>query len=138
MSAPARPTVVIVGRPNVGKSTLFNRITASRRSIVGDQPGITRDRIQMRAVWKGRAFDLVDTGGMLFGEKEEFPILVNHKVREALETAAHVMLVADGRAELTSTRPRLGGSAAPGRQAGHARGEQVRHPRVRRRRRELS
>lgn len=103
MSAPARPTVVIVGRPNVGKSTLFNRITASRRSIVGDQPGITRDRIQMRAVWKGRSFDLVDTGGMLFGEKEEFPILVNHKVREALETAAHVMLVADGRAELTST-----------------------------------
>ena len=103
MSAPARPTVVIVGRPNVGKSTLFNRITASRRSIVGNQPGITRDRIQMRAVWKGRAFDLVDTGGMLFGAEEEFPILVNHKVREALETAAHVMLVADGRAELTST-----------------------------------
>ncbi len=103
MSAPECPTLVIVGRPNVGKSTLFNRITASRRSIVGNEPGITRDRIRMRAEWKGRVFDLIDTGGMLFGEEEEFPVLINQQVRGALDEAAHVIFVVDGRTELTST-----------------------------------
>ena len=103
MSATERPTVVIVGRPNVGKSTLFNRITSSRRSIVGNEPGITRDRIRMPAVWKGRGFDLVDTGGMLFGDLEEFPTLINEQVREALKAASQVILVVDGRSELTST-----------------------------------
>ena len=103
MSASERPTLVIVGRPNVGKSTLFNRITASRRSIVGNEPGITRDRIRMRAEWKGRVFDVIDTGGMVFGDEEEFPVLVNQQVREALDAASHVIFVVDGRSELTST-----------------------------------
>jgi len=117
MSASTRPTLVIVGRPNVGKSTLFNRITASRRSIVGNEPGITRDRIRMRAEWNGRVFDVVDTGGMLFGDEEEFPVLINQQVREALETATHVIFVVDGRAELTSTDRDLAGLLRCGQKA---------------------
>ena len=66
-------TVAIVGRPNVGKSTLFNRIVGSRRSIVGDEPGITRDRIYGTTEWNGRTLRVVDTGGMLPDEKELIP-----------------------------------------------------------------
>ena len=83
MSPPARPTIVIVGRPNVGKSTLFNRITGSRRAIVGDESGITRDRIRLEGSFRGRRFDLIDTGGMLFGEPDEFPTLINDQVQAA-------------------------------------------------------
>lgn len=103
MSASVRPTVVIVGRPNVGKSTLFNRITGSRRAIVGDEPGITRDRIRLAARWRDRHFDLIDTGGMLFGESEEFPVLIGGQVQAAIEAASQVVFVIDGRAEITST-----------------------------------
>jgi GTP-binding protein len=95
--------LVIVGRPNVGKSTLFNRITASRRAIVGNQPGITRDRIQLEAVWKSRRFEVIDTGGMLLGEPDEFPELINQQVRVALETASQVVFLTDGRSEITAT-----------------------------------
>jgi GTP-binding protein len=95
--------VVIVGRPNVGKSTLFNRITSSRRSIVGDEPGITRDRIRLAAEWNGRRFDVVDTGGMMFNEEDEFPVLISHQVKVAIQSAAHIIFVVDGRTELSSS-----------------------------------
>ena len=103
MSRSAPPTVVIVGRPNVGKSTVFNRITGSRRSIVGNEPGITRDRIYLEAEWHGRRFKLIDTGGMIFRSREEFPTLVEQQARKAIEEAAHVIFVVDGRSEITAT-----------------------------------
>ncbi len=95
------PQLVIVGRQNVGKSTLFNRITASRRSIVGDYPGMTRDRIRLPARWKGRPFEVTDTGGMTFFAKEEIPTLVSEQVIAAIESSDHVIFVVDGRSEIT-------------------------------------
>lgn len=97
------PQLVIVGRQNVGKSTLFNRLTRSRRSIVGDYPGMTRDRIRMPAEWKGMRFEVTDTGGMTFFDKDDIPSLVSGQVRSAIEAADHVVLVVDGRSELTPT-----------------------------------
>ncbi len=103
MSLSECPTVVIVGRPNVGKSTLFNRITRSRRAIVGDEPGITRDRIHLETEWKGRPFELIDTGGMMFGETAEFPVLIGGQVRVAIDSAAHLIFLVDGRSEISET-----------------------------------
>ncbi|MEN3333563.1 MAG: GTPase [Blastocatellia bacterium] len=95
------PTVVILGRPNVGKSTLFNRLTGSRRSIVGDEPGITRDRIYGRTQWNGREFKLVDTGGILPNDAELIPANILRQARTALEEAALILLVVDARAGIT-------------------------------------
>ncbi|MGH9658792.1 MAG: ribosome biogenesis GTPase Der [Bryobacteraceae bacterium] len=95
------PSVVIVGRPNVGKSTLFNRITRSRRSIVGDEPGITRDRIRETAHWAGRPFEIVDTGGIVVGDDGYIPAQILKQARVALESAAHIILLVDGRSEIT-------------------------------------
>src|SRR6202171_2840784 len=96
------PTVVIVGRPNVGKSTLFNAILGQRRSIVGDEPGITRDRIQGEAVWCGRRFELIDTGGIIPNDAEMIPTEILKQARVALDQAAHIIFLIDGRGEITS------------------------------------
>jgi GTP-binding protein len=95
------PTVVILGRPNVGKSTLFNRLTGTRRSIVGDEPGITRDRIYGRAEWLGREFRIVDTGGIIPDEKELIPANILRQARAALQEASLILLVVDARAGIT-------------------------------------
>ena len=100
MSA-ALPTVVIVGRPNVGKSTLFNRITGLRRAIVGDEPGITRDRIHGLAQHDGVRFELIDTGGIVVHDQDYIPSQILRQARMALENAAHIILLVDGRAEIT-------------------------------------
>ena len=97
------PLVAIVGRPNVGKSTLFNRLTRSRQAIVGDEPGITRDRNYGQSEWIGRAFRLVDTGGMIPGDDEEIAHYIYEQAEEALTQAAQVILLVDGRSEITST-----------------------------------
>ena len=97
----ALPTVVIVGRPNVGKSTLFNRITGQRRSIVGNEPGITRDRIHGLAEHDGLRFEVIDTGGILVHDQEYIPSQILRQARVALDNASHIILLVDGRAEIT-------------------------------------
>ena len=96
----AVPTIAIVGRPNVGKSTLFNRIVGSRRAIVGDEPGITRDRLYDEAEWQGRRLRIVDTGGILPEEKDLIPSEIYRQAKVALEEAAAIVIVVDGRTEL--------------------------------------
>jgi len=97
----ALPTVVILGRPNVGKSTLFNKLTGSRRSIVGDESGITRDRIYGRAEWRAREFRVVDTGGIIPDEKELIPANILRQARTAIDEASLILLVVDARAGIT-------------------------------------
>ncbi|MCS7024001.1 MAG: ribosome biogenesis GTPase Der [Bryobacteraceae bacterium] len=96
------PVVVIVGRPNVGKSTLFNAITRTRRAIVGDEPGITRDRIRGEAKFRGRPFELIDTGGIVPNDEDLIPSEIFRQARVALEEASHVLFLVDGRAEITA------------------------------------
>jgi GTPase len=91
-----------VGRPNVGKSTLFNRLVGSRRAIVGDEPGITRDRLYGDSEWRGRPFRVVDTGGIIPEDKDFIPSEVFRQARVALEEAAALVMVVDGRTELAS------------------------------------
>jgi len=95
------PTVVIVGRPNVGKSTLFNRITGKRRAIVGDEPGITRDRVSGNAEHKGRRFETIDTGRIVVQDSDYIPSQILKQARLALKNAAHIIFLIDGRAEIT-------------------------------------
>jgi GTP-binding protein len=94
--------VAIVGRPNVGKSTLFNRLTRSRRSIVGDEPGITRDRIYGEYEWAGRQFRLVDTGGIVPDDPALIPTEIYNQAKVALEDADALVMVVDVRTELAS------------------------------------
>ena len=105
MSAPATPgvaTIAIVGRPNVGKSTLFNRIVGSRRAIVGDEPGITRDRLYGEAHFRGQRLRIVDTGGIEPEEKDFIPAEIFRQAKVALKEADAIILVVDGRSELTA------------------------------------
>jgi GTP-binding protein len=94
------PLVAVVGRPNVGKSTLFNRLIGSRRAIVGDEPGITRDRLYGNSEWRGHEFRVVDTGGILPEEKELIPAEIFRQARVALDEAAAIIMVVDARSEI--------------------------------------
>lgn len=96
------PTVVIVGRPNVGKSTLFNAILGDRRSIVGDEPGITRDRIYGETAYRGKMFGLIDTGGIIPHDDALIPREILKQAHVALNGAAHILYVIDGRTEITA------------------------------------
>ena len=96
------PTIAIVGRPNVGKSTLFNRLVGSRRAIVGDEPGITRDRLYGDTEWRGHALRIVDTGGIIPEEKDFIPAEIFRQAKVALDEAAAVVMVVDGRTELAA------------------------------------
>ena len=96
------PLVAICGRPNVGKSTLFNRLTGTRRSIVGDEPGITRDRIYGEVEWGGRTVRLVDTGGVIPDDEALIPSEIFRQARVALDEANVIIMVIDGRTEITA------------------------------------
>jgi GTP-binding protein len=96
------PLVAIVGRPNVGKSTLFNRITGRRTAIVGDEPGITRDRIYGEAEWNGKRFRVVDTGGIVPDDDALIPVNIFKQASAAIDEAQALIWVADVRAGVTS------------------------------------
>jgi GTP-binding protein len=99
---PLAGTLAIVGRPNVGKSTLFNRLVGSRRAIVGDEPGITRDRLYGEAEWAGRTLRVVDTGGIIPEDKALIPSEIFRQAKVALEQADAIVMVVDGRTELAA------------------------------------
>ena len=94
------PLIAIVGRPNVGKSTLFNRWVGSRRAIVGDEPGITRDRLYGEGHWLGQDFRVVDTGGIIPEEKDFIPSEIFRQAKVALHEANAIVMVVDARSEL--------------------------------------
>jgi GTP-binding protein len=96
------PLIAVCGRPNVGKSTLFNRLTGSRRSIVGDEPGITRDRIYGEIEWMGQDARIVDTGGVVPDDEALIPSEIFRQAQVALEEADAIVMVVDGRTELAS------------------------------------
>lgn len=97
----AQPLVAIIGRPNVGKSTLFNRLTGTRRSIVGDEPGITRDRIFGDVDWRSRTFELVDTGGIVPDDEAIIPANIFKQAGFAIEKSQSIIWVVDARAGVT-------------------------------------
>jgi GTP-binding protein len=96
-----QPLVAIIGRPNVGKSTLFNRLVGSRKAIVGDQPGITRDRMFGEVEWSGRTFRLVDTGGIVPDDEAIIPANIFKQASHAINEAKAIVWVVDSRAGAT-------------------------------------
>ena len=91
----SKPLIAIVGRPNVGKSMLFNRIAGKRLSIVEDTPGITRDRLYAESDWSGRAFTMVDTGGIEPETDNEILLFMRHQAQLAIDTATVIVMVCD-------------------------------------------
>lgn len=98
-----RPVVCIVGRPNVGKSTLFNRIVGRRIAITEDNPGVTRDRIYAEAEWLNKYFTLIDTGGLEPESEEIIPVNIKRQAEIAIDTADVILFVVDGMDGVTST-----------------------------------
>ena len=117
------PSIVIVGRPNVGKSTLFNRLTGTRRSIVTNEPGITRDRIYGMPSGKGARLRWWIRAASCRKTRPGIPGEILRQARVAIENATRVVQVVDGREGAGAARCRVGPAFAPGRQAAHARGE---------------
>ncbi len=98
-----RPLVAIVGRPNVGKSMLFNKLTGQRLSIVEDTPGVTRDRLYAPCEWRGRKFDLVDTGGIEPGTDSEILLFMRQQAEIAIQSATVIVFLCDIQTGLTSS-----------------------------------
>ena len=102
------PLVAIIGRPNVGKSTLFNKLTGSRKAIVGDEPGITRDRMYGEVEWKGKEFRLVDTGGIVPDDEAIIPVNIFKQASTAISESVAIIWVVDSRAGITPLDEELG------------------------------
>jgi Predicted GTPases len=90
------PIVAIIGRPNVGKSTIVNRLANTQDAIVHDEPGITRDRTYRPAYWGDREYQVVDTGGLVFDDETEFLPLIREQAMAALAEASAAIFVVDG------------------------------------------
>ena len=97
-----KPLVALIGRPNVGKSTLFNKICGKRISIVKDEPGVTRDRIYGDSEWCGNSFMLVDTGGLDTRNDSQFQASITKQAELAVELADVVVFLVDGKEGLVS------------------------------------
>ncbi len=104
----SEPLVAIIGRPNVGKSTLFNRLTGSRKAIVGDEPGITRDRMFGDVEWKAKTFRLVDTGGIVPDDEAIIPANIFKQASFAINESVAIIWVLDSRAGVTPLDEELG------------------------------
>lgn len=98
----SKPIVAVVGKPNVGKSTFFNKIVGKRISIVEDTPGVTRDRIYAEAEWRGVPFIIIDTGGIEPASEDLLLIQMRNQAQIAMETADVIVFLVDGKAGLTS------------------------------------
>ena len=105
----AKPLVAIVGRPNVGKSMLFNKLTGQRLSIVEDTPGVTRDRLYAQAEWRGRTFDLVDTGGIEPGTDNQILSFMREQAEIAIASATVIVFVCDIKTGLTAADQEVAG-----------------------------
>ena len=103
----AKPLVAIVGRPNVGKSMLFNKLTGKRLSIVEDTPGVTRDRLYAEAEWRGRTFDLVDTGGIEPGTDDQILSFMREQAEIAISSATVIVFVCDIKTGMTAACRRI-------------------------------
>jgi GTP-binding protein len=103
----SNPLVAVVGRPNVGKSTLFNRLVGKRLAIVEDTPGVTRDRLYAPVVWKGRTFTVIDTGGIILNETDPLTVQVRSQAEIAMDEADAILFVCDAADGITSTDQEL-------------------------------
>ena len=92
---PSSPVISIIGRPNVGKSSLFNRIIGKRLAVVDDMPGVTRDRNYATTEWNGETIVLVDTGGLLPADRSDIPAAIHEQVRIAITESAVVLFLVD-------------------------------------------
>ncbi len=105
----SKPLVAIVGRPNVGKSMLFNKITGKRLSIVEDTPGVTRDRLYAEAEWRSRTFDLVDTGGIEPGTDDQILSFMREQAEIAISSATVIIFVCDIKTGMTAADQEVAG-----------------------------
>ena len=99
----AKPIVAIVGRPNVGKSQLFNRLAGKRLSIVEDTPGVTRDRLYADSDWRGRDFTVIDTGGIEPGTDDQILSFMREQAEIAISTATVIVFVCDVKTGMTAS-----------------------------------
>ena len=98
-----KPIIAVVGRPNVGKSTLFNRLTGRRIAIVQDQPGITRDRLYADGDWNGRNYTLIDTGGIMMDDADPLLTQIRLQAEVAMEESDVILFLVDGEIGLTES-----------------------------------
>ena len=105
----AKPVVAIVGRPNVGKSMLFNKLVGRRLSIVEDTPGVTRDRLYAECEWRGRTFDIVDTGGIEPNTDNQILAFMRQQAQIAIDNADVIIFVTDIKTGLTASDQEVAG-----------------------------